>query len=57
MIKKRTRFQLVDFIIHQKIDTVLLGDMNGNGMSDTAFVYSLVFAYDHPQNNELKGRF
>lgn len=45
----------VDFIMHQTIDTVLLGDMNGNGMSDTAFIYSPVFAYEHPQNNELKG--
>lgn len=45
----------IDFIMHQTIDTVLLGDMNGNGLKDTAFIYSPVFAYEHPQHNDLKG--
>lgn len=45
----------VDFIMHQTIDTVLLGDMNGNGLTDTAIIYSPIFARPHPRNEDLKG--
>lgn len=38
----------VDYVMHQTIDTVLLGDMNGNGMPDTAFIYSPFYKREVP---------
>ena len=36
--------------MHQDIDTVVLGDMNGDNFYDTAIVVSPVHAYPEPNN-------
>ncbi len=39
------------FKCHQDIDTVLLGDMNGDKILDTAIITSPYHAYDNPNNS------
>lgn len=39
---------------HQDIDTILLGDMNGDGINDTAISTSPIHAYDHPTKKSVK---
>src|SRR5690606_19242736 len=44
----------VDYVMHQTIDTVLLGDMNGNGMPDTAFIYSPFYQRENMHNENSR---